>query len=185
MQTRTPHTSAIHPTRARHWSIPITAVLLVAVTAGIGALANGSTVSMSSASAPRRSRTSTRRRVPGFERFVDVNGIAWWTCTPGAMGVQYVNHTLGDRRSTSSTPNAMDQGGGAPPTLVASEYVVLRCCVGCANAWPLFETEFHVTASPNRFGFPDFYSLHVWAWRDNPAGLPRCGAGGLQSGLSY
>jgi hypothetical protein len=24
--------------------------------------------------------------------------------------------------------------------------------------------------SPNRFGLPAFYELHVWAWRDNPNG---------------
>ena len=24
--------------------------------------------------------------------------------------------------------------------------------------------------SPNRFGLPAFYQLHVWAWRDNPNG---------------
>ena len=24
--------------------------------------------------------------------------------------------------------------------------------------------------SPNRFGLPAFYELHMWAWRDNPNG---------------
>jgi hypothetical protein len=28
----------------------------------------------------------------------------------------------------------------------------------------------HLFESPNRFGLPDFYTLHVWAWKDNPAG---------------
>jgi hypothetical protein len=29
---------------------------------------------------------------------------------------------------------------------------------------------FHHTPSPNRYGIPAFYSLHVWAWRSNPHG---------------
>jgi hypothetical protein len=28
----------------------------------------------------------------------------------------------------------------------------------------------HLFESPNRFGLPDFYTLHVWAWKDNPSG---------------
>jgi hypothetical protein len=29
---------------------------------------------------------------------------------------------------------------------------------------------FHLFPSPNRFGLPAFYTLHVWAWKDNPKG---------------
>jgi hypothetical protein len=29
---------------------------------------------------------------------------------------------------------------------------------------------FHQFDSPNRFGLPAFYTLHVWAWKENPAG---------------
>lgn len=29
---------------------------------------------------------------------------------------------------------------------------------------------FHQFDSPNRFGLPAFYTLHVWAWKDNPTG---------------
>lgn len=28
----------------------------------------------------------------------------------------------------------------------------------------------HLFESPNRFGLPNFDTLHVWAWKDNPAG---------------
>ena len=28
----------------------------------------------------------------------------------------------------------------------------------------------HYFESPNRFGLPAFYTLHVWAWKDNPTG---------------
>ena len=29
---------------------------------------------------------------------------------------------------------------------------------------------FHLFESPNRFGLDPFYTLHVWAWKDNPNG---------------
>ena len=29
---------------------------------------------------------------------------------------------------------------------------------------------FHRFEAPNRFGLPDFYTLHVWAWKDSPTG---------------
>jgi hypothetical protein len=28
----------------------------------------------------------------------------------------------------------------------------------------------HLFEAPNRFGLPPFYTLHVWAWKDNPNG---------------
>jgi hypothetical protein len=29
---------------------------------------------------------------------------------------------------------------------------------------------FHLFPSPNRFGLPAFYTLHVWAWKANSNG---------------
>jgi hypothetical protein len=29
---------------------------------------------------------------------------------------------------------------------------------------------FHYFEAPNRFGLPAFYTLHVWAWKENPKG---------------
>ena len=29
---------------------------------------------------------------------------------------------------------------------------------------------FHRFESPNRFGLPAFYTLHVWAWKESPSG---------------
>ena len=29
---------------------------------------------------------------------------------------------------------------------------------------------FHLFEAPNRFGLPSFYTLHVWAWKENPTG---------------
>ncbi len=47
-----------------------------------------------------------------------------------------------------------------------------------ANAWSvnhsgppqLMGQLFHLFDAPNRFGLPAFYTLHVWAWKDNPNG---------------
>jgi hypothetical protein len=30
---------------------------------------------------------------------------------------------------------------------------------------------FHYGASPNRYGIPAYYALHVWAWKANPHGV--------------
>jgi hypothetical protein len=30
---------------------------------------------------------------------------------------------------------------------------------------------FHYNSSPNRYGIPAYYALHVWAWRRNPRGV--------------
>jgi hypothetical protein len=40
------------------------------------------------------------------------------------------------------------------------------------NAGPpiLLGQLFHLFEAPNRFGLPEFFTLHVWAWKDNPQG---------------
>jgi hypothetical protein len=35
----------------------------------------------------------------------------------------------------------------------------------------LFGQTFHLVGSPNRYGIPAFYELHVWAWKYNPSGM--------------
>jgi hypothetical protein len=63
------------------------------------------------------------------------------------------------------------QGGGL--RLIGADYLLF------ADAWDklhpgnppqLFGQLFHYFESPNRFGLPAFYTLHVWAWRENPDG---------------
>ena len=56
--------------------------------------------------------------------------------------------------------------------LIGADYLVL------AETWHAKHTEmpqmmgqlFHLFDAPNRFGLPAFYTLHVWAWKDNPNG---------------
>ena len=62
-------------------------------------------------------------------------------------------------------------GGGL--RLIGADYLVF------ADAWDkdhpgnppqLLGQLFHYFESPNRFGLPAFYTLHVWAWKENPNG---------------
>lgn len=63
------------------------------------------------------------------------------------------------------------QGGGL--RLIGADYLLF------ADAWDkahpgnppqLMGQLFHYFEAPNRFGLPPFYTLHVWAWKENPKG---------------
>jgi len=92
----------------------------------------------------------------------------------GAMGYHYVNGALvGDGELDASRPEVLiyeASGGGLQ--LVGVEFVVI------ADTWlahhdspPVLEGQsFQFVSSPNRYGLPAHFELHVWAWRDNPNG---------------
>jgi hypothetical protein len=93
----------------------------------------------------------------------------------GAMGVHFVNAALVDGALDPAHPEALIyEFRGGVGRLVGVEYIVP------AEAWhqthaaqdpPVLEGQLlHFEESPNRFGLPAFYELHVWAWRDNPNG---------------
>ena len=62
--------------------------------------------------------------------------------------------------------------GNGQVRLVGADYLVF------ADAWDkthssapeLMGQKFQQFEAPNRFGLPRFYTLHVWAWKDNPTG---------------
>ena len=109
-------------------------------------------------------------------RFADVNaalaeGYSPIPCTSGieggAMGIHYVNGALiEDPKIDIGKPEAVMYEPKADGTmeLVAVEYITTK---GPAN---LDGNLFSFTGSPNRYGLPAFYELHVWAWRENPTG---------------
>jgi len=114
----------------------------------------------------------------GYELFTDAKGIACIDMPGmGGMGVHFVKSALvGDPSESIRHPEALvyriDKNGML--RLAAVEYVVL------AEAWKakhphtapkLFGHEFMFTKSGNRYGLPAYYSLHAWAWYDNPAGM--------------
>jgi hypothetical protein len=112
----------------------------------------------------------------GYKRFVDVNGIACIDMPGmGGMGVHYVNGALvGDPTIDPLEPEAMVYRPDAKGHLhlVAVEYIVVKSAWDATHTSPpsLFGTTFDFTPGPNRFGLPDFYSLHAWIFKHNPAG---------------
>lgn len=93
----------------------------------------------------------------------------------GAMGVHYANGTLvGDDVLDATRPEVLvyEPGRHGSLRLVAVEYLVLAENWNASHAAPpvLEGQSFHFTGSPNRYGLPAFYALHVWAWKHNPHG---------------
>lgn len=93
----------------------------------------------------------------------------------GAMGIHYINGALvGDGELDEMHPEALIyEPVGNARRLVGVEYIVL------ADAWlashngvpPSLEGQaFQFVGSPNRYGIPAIFELHVWAWRNNPNG---------------
>ena len=93
----------------------------------------------------------------------------------GAMGLHYVNLELvGDPALDPSRPEIviyepLPNGGRR---LIGADYLVF------AESWHASNTAtpqimgqlMHLIESPNRYGLPAFYTLHVWAWKPSPTG---------------
>ena len=95
----------------------------------------------------------------------------------GGMGVHWVNGALVgdpalDIRKPEALVYALDRDGTL--RLAALEFIVDKAAWDSTHAQPpkLFpRAPFDVTAAPNRYGLPAFYSQHVWVWKPNPAGM--------------
>jgi len=94
----------------------------------------------------------------------------------GAMGLHYVNMALvGDGELDATRPEIViyEPGPNGRRRLIGADFLVL------ADAWDkkgigtpqLMGQLLHLFESPNRFGLPPFYTLHVWAWKENPTGM--------------
>lgn len=93
----------------------------------------------------------------------------------GAMGLHYVNGTLVNNGVLDATrPQIVIYeaipGGGL--RLIGADYLLLADAWNATHSGPpeLMGQLFHLFDTPNRFGLPAFYTLHVWAWKDNPKG---------------
>ena len=93
----------------------------------------------------------------------------------GAMGLHFVNLSLvGDGELDATRPEIViyEPQPDGRLRLIGADYLVF------ANAWDtahqgtpqIMGQLLHLFESPNRFGLPHFYTLHVWAWKDNPNG---------------
>jgi len=98
----------------------------------------------------------------------------------GAMGLHFVNGDLLDEVNKNGVFDATrpqivlyEPTSDGSLRLVGADFLVF------ADAWnakhpnnppQLMGQLFHLFESPNRFGLPAFYTLHVWAWKENPEG---------------
>ncbi len=93
----------------------------------------------------------------------------------GAMGIHYPNGDLvGDGELDAEHPEILiyEQRGGRL-RLLGVEYIVIAEAWDAKKLGPpvLMGQHFQYVGSPNRYGLPAFYELHVWAWRNNPNGM--------------
>jgi hypothetical protein len=93
----------------------------------------------------------------------------------GAMGIHYANGNLvGDGTLDAMKPEALlyEANKNGQLRLTAVEYVVLAAAWDAGHDAPpvLMGQLFHYVGSPNRYGLPAFYQLHVWAMKQNPLG---------------
>jgi hypothetical protein len=95
----------------------------------------------------------------------------------GAMGLHYVNLALVGSGVVDATKPQIVIYEPRPDghlQLIGADFLVL------AEQWDkahpgqgapqLMGQLYHYFESPNRFGLPPFYTLHVWAWKPNPNG---------------
>jgi hypothetical protein len=95
----------------------------------------------------------------------------------GAMGIHFVNFSLvGDPALNVQTPEILlyEPLPNNRFRLTGVDYLVLSQAWTAANpngGPPMLMGQlFHLFEAPNRFQLPEFYTLHVWAWKDNPQG---------------
>jgi hypothetical protein len=92
----------------------------------------------------------------------------------GAMGIHYANGDLvGDGVLDAEKPEALlYESRNGRLQLTGVEYVVIAEQWNAShNAPPVLGGQlFNLVGSPNRYGLPAFYELHVWAWKTNPRG---------------
>ena len=113
----------------------------------------------------------------------DLQGITCIAQPPdGAMGVHFLNPALADLSDDPNVTDTLDvtkpellvyePDGNGHFRLVALEYLILKKEWDATHSSPpsLFGQEFMTTLAGNRFGLPDFYSLHAWIWKFNPSG---------------
>jgi hypothetical protein len=158
-------------------------VALAAVLTGTGAVAGARTEDSLSGlrAATNQFHSVATAEQHGYALLTDAKGIACIDMPSmpgmpgGGMGVHWANSAIvGDPAIVANHPEAMVYAPRPDGTLqlAAVEYVVIKSAWDASHRHPptLFGHRFNVTDTPNRFGLPAFYSLHVWAWKQNPVG---------------
>jgi hypothetical protein len=99
-----------------------------------------------------------------------VSGADW-----GAMGLHYVNMGLvTDGKLDATHPEIViyEPLSNGRRRIIGADFLVFAADRHATNtAAPQLEGQLmHLIESPNRYGLPSFYTLHVWAWKDNANG---------------
>jgi hypothetical protein len=172
--------------------IGLLASLVIMVTSGLHlASADDSTAHHAAAAAQRqgadkepagdliRAVRDSTRRFRNVEQAKAEGYLLMFGCVSGpddgAMGLHYVNLELvGDPALDPSRPEIviyepLPNGGRR---LIGADFLVF------AESWHASNTAtpqimgqlMHLIESPNRYGLPAFYTLHVWAWKPSPTG---------------
>ena len=100
----------------------------------------------------------------------------------GAMGLHYVKldryvidleHGVFDAEIKAEEPEILlYEPTPSGPKITGADYIVDAATWDKTHAQaPELDGQiFHYFGSPNRFGLPPFYTLHVWAWKESPTG---------------
>ena len=93
----------------------------------------------------------------------------------GAMGIHFANGPLiEDGLLDAKSPELLiyEFRNGRMRLLGVEFLVIAEAWHAHSEAPPvLMGQQFLYVGSPNRYGLPPFYELHVWAWKDNPSGM--------------
>jgi hypothetical protein len=93
----------------------------------------------------------------------------------GAMGMHFVKFPFvfdGELDATKPEIVIYEPMPNGQLRLIGADYLVLASDWHAKNDGPpqIMGQLLHLFESPNRFGLPPFYTLHVWAWKKNPTG---------------
>jgi hypothetical protein len=93
----------------------------------------------------------------------------------GAMGLHYVNGDLVKKGELDpNRPHIViyEPNPDGSLKLTGADFLLFADAWNAKHSSPpqLMGQLFHLFEAPNRFGLPAFYTLHVWAWKDNPNG---------------
>jgi hypothetical protein len=94
----------------------------------------------------------------------------------GAMGMHFVNLPLvldGQLDATRPEIVIYEPLPNGKLKLIGADFLVFAADWDKAHPGSppqLMGQLFHLFEAPNRFGLPAFYTLHVWAWKENPTG---------------
>jgi len=93
----------------------------------------------------------------------------------GAMGLHYVNGDILNKGVIDPTHPPIVIYEPTPSgklKLIGADFLIFADAWNAKNTAPpqLMGQLFHLFDAPNRFELPSFYTLHVWAWKENPNG---------------